>query len=75
MTDRIHVYEDEGGEFRWRRVAENGKLVADSGEGYESESGAVEAANRQAEGTDATVVVDSQAEALDHDADPSDEEE
>ena len=34
MTDRIEVYEDAAGEFRWRLVAENGEVLGDSGEGY-----------------------------------------
>ena len=33
--NRTVVYRDEGGEWRWRRVAANGRVVADSGEGYE----------------------------------------
>jgi hypothetical protein len=61
MPDKIHVYEDESGEFRWRRVAPNGEVVSDSGEGYESETGATEAANREADGADAHVVLDSQS--------------
>lgn len=29
---KVIVYEDEAGEFRWKLVAENGKIVADSAE-------------------------------------------
>jgi len=28
------LYKDKGGEFRWRFQADNNKIVADSGEGY-----------------------------------------
>lgn len=28
------LYEDAAGEWRWRLVARNGRIVADSGEGY-----------------------------------------
>ena len=28
------MYEDKPGEWRWRLVARNGKIIADSGEGY-----------------------------------------
>lgn len=28
------VYEDEAGEWRWRFKASNGRIMADSGEGY-----------------------------------------
>ncbi len=31
---RLHVYKDKKGEFRWRLVARNKRIVADSGEGY-----------------------------------------
>ncbi|MCG1003070.1 MULTISPECIES: HVO_2922 family protein [Halobacterium] len=30
----IEVYEDNGGEYRWRLVHDNGNIIADSGEGY-----------------------------------------
>jgi uncharacterized protein YegP (UPF0339 family) len=33
-TYRIDVYLDIAGEWRWRLVAENGQIVATSGEGY-----------------------------------------
>ncbi len=31
---RVVVYKDESGQWRWRRVAANNRIVADSGEGY-----------------------------------------
>lgn len=31
-------YKDVRGEWRWRLVAANGKIVADSGEGYKNEA-------------------------------------
>jgi len=30
-------YKDAKGEWRWRLVASNGRIIADSGEGYKSE--------------------------------------
>jgi uncharacterized protein YegP (UPF0339 family) len=33
----FEVYEDEGGQHRWRLVHDNGNIIADSGEGYASE--------------------------------------
>jgi uncharacterized protein YegP (UPF0339 family) len=36
--DVVHTYRDIAGEYRWRRVSENGQVVADSGEGYVHES-------------------------------------
>ncbi len=34
------MYEDSAGEWRWRLVAVNGNIIADSGEGYTSKQGA-----------------------------------
>lgn len=30
------LYKDNAGEFRWRLFATNGKVIADSGEGYKN---------------------------------------
>ncbi|ADB59460.1 protein of unknown function DUF1508 [Haloterrigena turkmenica DSM 5511] len=43
-TSRFEVYEDRGGEWRWRLVHWNGNIIADSGEGYTSRSNAKRAA-------------------------------
>ncbi|MFB6194540.1 MAG: HVO_2922 family protein [Haloplanus sp.] len=43
---RFEVYEDAAGEWRWRLVATNGNIVADSGEGYASKSGVKRAVER-----------------------------
>jgi hypothetical protein len=36
----FEVYEDRGGEWRWRLVAPNGNIIADSAEGYASKQSA-----------------------------------
>lgn len=36
----FELYEDRGGEFRWRLRHRNGNILADSGEGYADRSGA-----------------------------------
>ncbi len=41
---RFQVYADSRGEFRWRLVAPNGKIIADSGEGYATRFNAKRAA-------------------------------
>lgn len=41
---RIEVFQAKDGEWRWRMRARNGKIVADSGEGYRRKQGAVRAA-------------------------------
>ena len=33
--DKVHIYTDSKGEFRWRRVGANGQIVAVSGEGFD----------------------------------------
>lgn len=33
-VDQVHVYRDANREWRWRRLSENGRNVANSGEGY-----------------------------------------
>jgi uncharacterized protein YegP (UPF0339 family) len=34
--NHFEVYRDQDGEFRWRYRAKNGKIIADSAEGYKS---------------------------------------
>lgn len=41
---RLEVYVDAADAFRWRKVAANGRIVADSGEGYTRRGDVVEAA-------------------------------
>lgn len=36
----LEIYEDHAGLHRWRLVARNGRIIADSGEGYCSPSNA-----------------------------------
>lgn len=35
------IYKDKRGEYRWRFKAANGRIIADSGEGYILKSGAL----------------------------------
>jgi uncharacterized protein YegP (UPF0339 family) len=46
MSDTTEVYQDDKGEWRWRRVAPNNEIVADSGEGYTRRADAERAAER-----------------------------
>jgi len=51
----FEVYEDEGGEWRWRLRHRNGNVLADGGEGYASRSGvhdAIESVKRNAPGAE-----------------------
>lgn len=38
------IYQDDAGEWRWRCLARNGRIVADSAEGYVSAYNALRAA-------------------------------
>ncbi len=40
------VYVDEAGEYRWRAETDNGRIVADSAEGYVDRSECVDMATR-----------------------------
>lgn len=44
--DKTIIYQDKAGEWRWKRVAANGEIIADSGEGYTRLSDAERAASR-----------------------------
>ena len=35
-TPTFYVYKDDAGELRWRLRSTNGKVIADSGEGYKT---------------------------------------
>ncbi|ERJ06190.1 hypothetical protein HLRTI_001819 [Halorhabdus tiamatea SARL4B] len=37
---RFEVYRDRADEWRWRLVASNGEIIADSAEGYAAKQGA-----------------------------------
>lgn len=58
MADaQYEVYEDEAGEWRWRLVEANGRIIAESGEGYVSKSNlerAIENLKDEADGSTIT---------------------
>lgn len=43
---KLVTFRDKAGEWRWSLKARNGKIVADSGEGYSSRANAIRAAER-----------------------------
>lgn len=45
-VDIGELYQDEGGQWRWRRVAPNGATIASSGESFDSKSNAARALYR-----------------------------
>lgn len=42
----VEIYRDRVGEWRWRAVARNGKIIADGAEGYASKANAKRAVVR-----------------------------
>lgn len=45
--DKIEIYQDKKGEYRWRRIATNGQNVGASSEGYNRKSDCLDNAKRQ----------------------------
>ena len=45
-NDKFEVYKDKRGEFRWRRIASNGKIVGASSEGYSKKADCEKNMNR-----------------------------
>jgi uncharacterized protein YegP (UPF0339 family) len=43
---KFRIYQDQAKLFRWRLVANNGKILADSGEGYSSRGNSRRAATK-----------------------------
>ena len=41
MAAKFEIYKDKSGEFRWRLVHTNGKIIADSGQGYKAKEDAI----------------------------------
>lgn len=54
----FEVFEDRAGGWRWRLVASNGEIIADSGESYRTKQGVkrgIESVKRTAPGAEVTV--------------------
>jgi uncharacterized protein YegP (UPF0339 family) len=41
MAATFELYKDRAGEYRWRLRHQNGNIIADSGEGYNTKAGAI----------------------------------
>jgi len=42
---KVQIYEDKKGEYRWRLVASNGRIICVASEGYKTKRGVVNALN------------------------------
>lgn len=58
MAATFELYEDKKGEFRWKLVHQNGNIIADSAEGYENKSGAINGINSVKENAPTAPIVD-----------------
>lgn len=47
VEHRTMIYRDDSGEWRWRRIAPNNRVVADSGEGYKNKGDCYDIARQQ----------------------------
>ncbi|EIA15711.1 DUF1508 domain-containing protein [Clostridium perfringens] len=45
-NDKWQIYKDLTGEWRWRRIASNGRIVGASSQGYVNKSDCIENAKR-----------------------------
>lgn len=52
------IYKDARGEWRWRLKSANNRIVADSGEGYETRHGAERACDTVRRGVQPTTLVE-----------------
>lgn len=55
---KSHIYQDSAKECRWRLKSSNGRILADSGEGYSSEQACRDDIDRVKASKDAPVVKD-----------------
>ena len=44
--DKVYIFQDIAGEWRWTRKSSNGRIVADSSEGYENKQDCMDMALR-----------------------------
>lgn len=58
LVDTIVIYQDNQGDWRWKAKAGNNEVVADSGEGYQHLSHALDTAHRMFPRADTTVVIE-----------------
>lgn len=58
--DTLELYREPSGDYRWRYIASNGHILADSGEGYRRRRAALKGAARAAgiseAGSDAPII-------------------
>lgn len=58
-TGKIKVYRDAADEYRWRLVGSNGRIIADSAEGYASKYNCEQAVRRFRDAASTAIIVES----------------
>ena len=61
MAAKFVIYKDKKAEFRWKLVHSNGKIIADSGEGYTAKEGAKNGIKSVMENAPKAIIEDSTA--------------
>jgi uncharacterized protein YegP (UPF0339 family) len=55
---KFKVYRDDKGEYRWTLYSTNGRVLADSGEGYKKYAGALKAIDKVTDAVATAEIVD-----------------
>jgi uncharacterized protein len=58
MAAKFEIYKDKSGEFRWKLTHANGKIIADSGQGYKAKEDAVKGISSLKENVPSAIVED-----------------
>jgi len=61
MAAKFEIYKDKSGGFRWRLIHTNGKIIADSGEGYTTKANAIKGINSLKENVPSATIEDKTA--------------
>jgi uncharacterized protein len=61
MAAKFEIYKDKTGDFRWRLTHTNGKIIADSGQGYKAKQDAVKSISSLKENVSNATVEDKTA--------------
>lgn len=54
---KIKIYKDRSGQWRWRMLARNGKIIADGSESYVKKTAVIRAVNRVIEQMESATVI------------------
>ena len=61
MAAKFEIYKDKSKEFRWRLIHTNGRIIADSGQGYKAKEDAIKGISSLKENVPGAIVEDKTA--------------